>query len=74
VVATDGAPERGSEHRGIGPSPPNDRLPERCEKARVVRDAVIATLAFAYSLWGVIAERSAQAQVEAAHGREEAMA
>ena len=87
------------------------REPQRFERARFVRDTIIATLAFAYSVWAIagagkdiiakgfvllllgvpvyvvmlwwrgretaqdaIPEASAQAQVEAAHGREEAMA
>jgi APA family basic amino acid/polyamine antiporter len=87
------------------------REPDRFDKARFVRDTIIATLAFAYSVWAIagagkdviakgfvllllgvpvyvlmmwwrgrettqdaIPEASAQAQVEAAHGREEAMA
>jgi APA family basic amino acid/polyamine antiporter len=87
------------------------REPGRFEKARFVRDTIIAALAFAYSVWAIagagqdiiakgfvllmlgvpvyvlmmwwrgretaqdaIPEASARAQVEAAHGREEAMA
>jgi APA family basic amino acid/polyamine antiporter len=87
------------------------REPDRFEKARFVRDTIIATLAFGYSVWAIagagkdiiakgfillmlgvpvyvlmlwwrnrqapqesVPEPSAQAQVEAAHGRDEVIA